>query len=59
LLQEQRWKYAREEQVAIAAEAAILHYIAFHKAVGGGSELYENFRHSRQCSRLSSRTSAA
>jgi outer membrane protein TolC len=41
LLSEQRWKYAREEQVAIAAEAAVLHYIAFYKALGGGWELYD------------------
>jgi len=40
LLGEQRWKYAREEQVAIAAEAAVLHYVAFYKALGGGWELY-------------------
>ena len=40
LLGEQRWKYAREEQMAIAAEAAVLHYIAFYKALGGGWELY-------------------
>src|SRR5712672_3471147 len=41
LLSEQRWKYAREEQVAIAAESAVLHYIAFYKALGGGWELYD------------------
>jgi outer membrane protein TolC len=41
LLSEQRWKYAREEQVAIAAEKATLHYVAFYKALGGGWELYE------------------
>jgi outer membrane protein TolC len=41
LLGEQRWKYAREEQVAIAAEAAVLHYVAFYKALGGGWELYD------------------
>jgi outer membrane protein TolC len=41
LLSEQRWKYAREEQVAIAAEKATLRYIAFYKALGGGWELYE------------------
>jgi outer membrane protein TolC len=40
LLGEQRWKYAREEQVAIAAEAAVLRYVAFYKALGGGWELY-------------------
>jgi outer membrane protein TolC len=40
LLGEQRWKYARQEQVAIAAEAAVLHYVAFYKALGGGWELY-------------------
>jgi outer membrane protein TolC len=40
LLGEQRWKYAREEQAAIAAEAAVLHYVAFYKALGGGWELY-------------------
>src|SRR5229473_2873821 len=40
LLGEQRWKYIREEQVAIAAEAAVLHYVAFYKALGGGWELY-------------------
>jgi outer membrane protein TolC len=43
LLGEQRWKYAREEQVAIAAEAAVLHYVAFCKALGGGWELYGEF----------------
>ena len=43
LLGEQRWKYAREEQVAIAAEAAVLHYVAFYKALGGGWELYGEF----------------
>jgi outer membrane protein TolC len=40
LLGEQRWKYAREEQVAIAAEAAVLHHVAFYKALGGGWEPY-------------------
>jgi outer membrane protein TolC len=40
LLGEQRWKYSREEQVATAAEAAVLHYVAFYKALGGGWELY-------------------
>jgi len=30
LLSEQRWKYAREEQVAIAAEIATLRYVAFY-----------------------------
>jgi len=52
LLSEQRWKYAREEQVAIAAEIATLRYVAFYKALGSGWELYENFHHSRRCSRL-------
>jgi hypothetical protein len=32
LLDEQRWKYHREEQAAIAAEAAVLRYVAFYKA---------------------------
>ena len=41
LLGEQRWKYAREEHVAIAAEAAVLHYVAFYKALGGGWQLYD------------------
>jgi outer membrane protein TolC len=41
LLSEQRWKYAREEQVAIAAEIATLRYVAFYKALGGGWELYD------------------
>ncbi len=41
LLSEQRWKYAREEQVAIAAEIATLRYVAFYKALGGGWQLYD------------------
>ena len=41
LLSEQRWKYAREEQVAIAAEIATLCYVAFYKALGSGWELYD------------------
>src|SRR5712671_4895079 len=41
LLSEQRWKYAREEQVAIAAEIATLRYVAFYKALGSGWELYD------------------
>jgi len=41
LLSEQRWKYAREEQVAIAAEIATLRYVTFYKALGGGWELYD------------------
>ena len=41
LLGEQRWKYAREEQVAIAAENATLRYVAFYKALGSGWELYD------------------
>jgi outer membrane protein TolC len=41
LLSEQRWKYAREEQVAIAAEIATLRYVTFYKALGGGWEPYD------------------
>jgi outer membrane protein TolC len=41
LLSEQRWKYAREEQVAIAAEIATLRYVAFYRALGGGWEVYD------------------
>ena len=41
LLSEQRWKYAREEQVAIAAEIATLRYVAFYEALGSGWELYD------------------
>ena len=41
LLSEQRWKYAREEQVAIAAEIVTLRYVAFYKALGGGWQLYD------------------
>jgi outer membrane protein TolC len=41
LLGEQRWKYARDEQVAFAAEIATLRYVAFYKALGGGWELYD------------------
>jgi len=59
LLSEQRWKYAREEQVAIAAEIATLRYVAFYKALGSGWSYTTNFHHSRRCSRLSSRASAA
>src|SRR5260370_4863322 len=39
LLSEQRWKYAREEQVAIAAEIATLRYVAFYKPLGGAWDL--------------------
>src|SRR5260370_40591902 len=41
LLSEQRWKYAREGQVAIEAEIATLRYVAFYKALGCGWELYD------------------
>jgi hypothetical protein len=41
LLGEQRRKYAREEQVVIAAEAAVLRHVAFYKALGGGWEPYD------------------
>src|SRR5258707_10635762 len=41
LLSEQRWKYAPEEQVAIAAEIATLRYVAFYRALGGGWEVYD------------------
>jgi outer membrane protein TolC len=40
LLDVQRRKYVLEEQVAGAEEAAVLRYIAFYKALGGGWELY-------------------
>jgi multidrug efflux system outer membrane protein len=40
LLDVQRRKYMLEEHVAIAAQAAILRYVAFYKALGGGWELY-------------------
>jgi outer membrane protein TolC len=36
----QRWHHAHSEQAAAAAEGAVLHYIAFYKALGGGWELY-------------------
>jgi outer membrane protein TolC len=41
LLDMQRRSYLLEEQTAIAAEAAVLRYIAFYKALGGGWELYD------------------
>jgi outer membrane protein TolC len=41
LLSEQRWKYAREEQVAIAAENCHTPLVTFYKALGGGWELYD------------------
>ncbi len=41
LLDAQRRKFALEERAATAAEAAILRYIAFYKALGGGWELYD------------------
>jgi outer membrane protein TolC len=40
LLDAQRRKFALEERAATAAEAAILRYVAFYKALGGGWELY-------------------
>jgi outer membrane protein TolC len=39
LLNVQRRHYALEEQTAITAEAAVLRYVAFYKALGGGWEL--------------------
>jgi len=41
LLDVQRRNYALAEQAAIAAEAAVLSYVAFYKALGGGWELYD------------------
>jgi NodT family efflux transporter outer membrane factor (OMF) lipoprotein len=41
LLDAQRRKYALEERAAMAAEVAVLRYIAFYKALGGGWELYD------------------
>jgi outer membrane protein TolC len=41
LLDVQRRNYALEEQAAVALEAAVLHYVAFYKALGGGWELYD------------------
>jgi outer membrane protein TolC len=41
LLDAQRRKYALEEKTAMAAEVAVLRYVAFYKAVGGGWELYD------------------
>jgi NodT family efflux transporter outer membrane factor (OMF) lipoprotein len=40
LLDAQRQDYAIAEQAALAAEAAVLRYVAFYKALGGGWELY-------------------
>jgi outer membrane protein TolC len=40
LLYAQRYYYLHEEQTAIAAENAVLSYIAFYKTLGGGWELY-------------------
>jgi outer membrane protein TolC len=41
ILDVQRRKYALDEQVAVAAQATVLRYIAFYKAMGGGWELYD------------------
>jgi outer membrane protein TolC len=41
LLDVQRRQYALEEQAAIAAKNAVLRYVAFYKALGGGWELYD------------------
>ncbi len=41
LLDVQRRKFALEERAATAAEAAILRYVAFYKALGGGWEPYD------------------
>ncbi len=41
VLDAQRRKFALEERVATAAEAAILRYVAFYEALGGGWELYD------------------
>jgi NodT family efflux transporter outer membrane factor (OMF) lipoprotein len=40
VLDAQRQDYALAEQSAIAAEAVVLDYVAFYKALGGGWELY-------------------
>jgi outer membrane protein TolC len=40
LLDVQRRKYMLEELVASAEQAAVLRYVAFYKALGGGWELY-------------------
>ncbi len=41
VLDAQRQNYELEDQNAIAQEAAVLQYVAFYKALGGGWELYE------------------
>jgi outer membrane protein TolC len=41
LLDAQRRKFALEEQAATAAEAVILRYVTFYKALGGGWEPYD------------------
>jgi NodT family efflux transporter outer membrane factor (OMF) lipoprotein len=40
VLDAQRQDFALKEQAAIAAEAVVLDYVAFYKALGGGWELY-------------------
>jgi outer membrane protein TolC len=40
VLDAQRQDYALAEQTAIAAEAVVLDYVAFYKALGGGWEMY-------------------